>query len=145
MTPKPLGPLHEMTLTTPTEYWNDSCSVQELTYAIERGAVGATTNPTIVLGVLKKEMPLWKERIQAMIRDNPTAAEQFLTWKLVEEMDQQSVDTLRKNGMDVLEVDKAFRKELDQVGVKLREDWAKKAGPEVQKVLDEFYKQAGRN
>lgn len=86
MTPKPLGPLHEMTLTTPTEYWNDSCSVQELTYAIERGAVGATTNPTIVLGVLKKEMPLWKERIQAMIRDNPTAAEQFLTWKLVEEM-----------------------------------------------------------
>ena len=51
-----ISPLHEMALTTVTDYWNDSCSVEELTYAIERGAVGATTNPTIVLEVLRKEM-----------------------------------------------------------------------------------------
>ena len=62
------GPLHEMTVTTPTRYWNDSCSVQELAYAIERGAIGATSNPVIVLTVLKQEMPLWNGRILQVIR-----------------------------------------------------------------------------
>ena len=46
------SPLHETVSTTPTDVWNDSCSVEELTYAIEHGAVGATSNPTIVLQVL---------------------------------------------------------------------------------------------
>ena len=31
------GPLHQMAATTATDYWNDSCSVEELTYAIARG------------------------------------------------------------------------------------------------------------
>lgn len=31
------GPLYETATTTATDYWNDSCSVEELTYAIERG------------------------------------------------------------------------------------------------------------
>ena len=52
------GPLYETATTTATDYWNDSCSVEELTYAIEHGAVGATSNPTIVGEVLKKEMHL---------------------------------------------------------------------------------------
>ena len=80
------SPLHKMALTTPTDYWNDSCSVEELTYAIDNGAVGATTNPTIVLGVLKKEMHLWRERILQLIRENPTWNEEQVTWKLIEEM-----------------------------------------------------------
>jgi transaldolase len=50
------SPLFLMAKNTPTQYWNDSCSIEELTYAIERGAVGATSNPTIVLNVLKKEL-----------------------------------------------------------------------------------------
>ncbi len=78
--------LHQTVATTATDYWNDSCSVEELTYAIDNGAVGATTNPTIVLGVLKKEMPLWKERIYAIIRENPTWTEEQITWKLIEAM-----------------------------------------------------------
>jgi transaldolase len=41
-------------MTTPTDFWNDSCSIEELSYAIEHGAVGATSNPTIVLAVLNK-------------------------------------------------------------------------------------------
>jgi transaldolase len=66
MNSKYLGNLHEMAMTTPTQYWNDSCSVEELTYAIERGATGATSNPTIVLGVLKKELYLWEDHIKKM-------------------------------------------------------------------------------
>lgn len=81
-----LSPLHQTVSTTQTDYWNDSCSVEELTYAIANGAVGATTNPTIVLGVLKKEMPLWKERIFQIIAENPTWGEDQVTWKLIEEM-----------------------------------------------------------
>ena len=52
--------LHEMTQSTPTCLWNDSASVQELEYSIEHGAVGATCNPVIVVGVLKKEINAWK-------------------------------------------------------------------------------------
>jgi transaldolase len=78
--------LHEMALTTPTDYWNDSSSVEELTYAIENGAVGATSNPTIMLGVLKKEMRLWKDRIHEIINQNPTWSEVEITWKVFEEI-----------------------------------------------------------
>jgi transaldolase len=46
------GPLHEMAMTTPTQYWNDSCAVPELQYAMARGAIGATSNPVIVLTVV---------------------------------------------------------------------------------------------
>jgi transaldolase len=63
-----------MVSTTATDYWNDSCSIEELTYAIERGAVGATSNPQIVFGVLKKEMHLWRDRIQQIILENPYLA-----------------------------------------------------------------------
>ena len=48
------SPLLQMVTTTPTDYWNDSCSIEELTYGIEHGAVGATTNPQIVVMVLKE-------------------------------------------------------------------------------------------
>jgi transaldolase len=80
------SPLHETVTTTATDYWNDSCSVEELTYAIANGAVGATSNPTIVGEVLKKEMHLWRDRIAELIATNPTATEDDLTWLLIEEM-----------------------------------------------------------
>ncbi len=87
--------LHQTVSTTVTDYWNDSCSVEELTYAIENGAVGATTNPTIVLNVLKKEMPLWRERIYQIIDENPTWTEDQITWKLIEEMAVQGAKMLQ--------------------------------------------------
>ena len=80
-----LAPLHRTALTA-TDYWNDSCSIAELTYAIERGAVGATSNPTIVGEVLGKEMHLWRERIGEIIAGNPTATEDEVAWQLIEEM-----------------------------------------------------------
>jgi transaldolase len=80
------SPLHKTVSTTVTDYWNDSCSIEELTYAIEHGAVGATSNPTIVHNVLKKEMHLWRDRIYAIIAENPTWTEDQITWKLIEEM-----------------------------------------------------------
>jgi transaldolase len=89
------SPLQQTALTTKTDYWNDSCSIEELTYAIENGAVGATTNPTIVLGVLKKEMPLWRDRIFQIIRENSEWTEDQVTWKLIEEMAVRGAELLK--------------------------------------------------
>ena len=80
------SPLHEMTQTTPTCLWNDSASIEELTYSIEHGGVGATCNPVIVLSVLKKEMALWKDRIRSLITELPTATEDQIGWQVVREI-----------------------------------------------------------
>jgi transaldolase len=78
------GPLHEMTLKTPTEFWNDSCSTAELSDAISYGATGGTSNPTIVGQVLKKELETWKPKIAELVKDNPTATEDVIAWKTIE-------------------------------------------------------------
>jgi transaldolase len=89
------SPLHETVTTTATDYWNDSCSIEELTYAIANGAVGATSNPTIVGEVLKKEMHLWRDRIGELIAANPAATEDEVTWLLIEEMAVKGAELLR--------------------------------------------------
>ncbi len=88
------SPLAETAATTPTDYWNDSCSIEELTYAIENGAVGATSNPTIVHNVLKQEMHLWRERINTIIAENPTATEDEITWQVIEEVAVKGAELL---------------------------------------------------
>ena len=55
----------------PTDYWNDSCAVDELAYAIERGATGATSNPSIVLEVMKKEKAHWVPRVRELAAAEP--------------------------------------------------------------------------
>ena len=79
-----MNKLLETTIKYPsTEIWNDSCSEKELQYAIENGAVGATTNPVIVLNVLKKELPQWESTIEKLINDNPDATEDDIAWELI--------------------------------------------------------------
>jgi transaldolase len=96
--------LHQMTESTPTKLWNDSCSIKELSNSIEiNGAVGATCNPVIVLTVLKNEWDLWKDRVQKLIYDLPSATEEQIAWKLTEEMSQKAAELLmpifkRENG-----------------------------------------------
>lgn len=75
-----------MVATTPTDFWNDSCGTAELRYAMEHGAVGATSNPTIVAQVLKTELGDWQPRIQELFDSQPTWTEAQLAWKLVEEL-----------------------------------------------------------
>src|SRR5437588_7418378 len=89
------SPLHEMTQQTPTCLWNDSASIQELTYSMEHGAVGATCNPVIVHGVLKKEMHFWKERIHALIEECPAATEDEIAWQLVREVSVKGASLLK--------------------------------------------------
>src|SRR3979490_2670738 len=83
-----------MTQTTATMLWNDSADIDELTYAIENGAVGATCNPVIAVGILKKEIAVWRPRIEALLRQLPGATEDHIGWKLVEEMSVRAAKLL---------------------------------------------------
>ncbi len=94
MTGKYKSPMHEMVSTTPTDLWNDSCSVEELTYAIGHGAVGATSNPTIVLNVIKQEMHLWKDRIYEVIAQHPDWTEVEISWQIFEEIGAKGASLL---------------------------------------------------
>jgi transaldolase len=89
------SPLHEMTQTTPTCLWNDSASTRELTYSIENGAVGATCNPVIVVGVLHQEMARWAPVLGQLIEENPTATDDQIGWMLVEEISKSAAALLR--------------------------------------------------
>ncbi len=89
------SPLHKTVSISDTDVWNDSCSVEELNYAIENGAVGATTNPVIVGNVLKKEMHLWEGRIRQLIREIPEGSEEDVAWKLNEEMAVKGAELLK--------------------------------------------------
>ena len=59
-------------------------------------------------------------------------------------MDRVSRAKLLENGMNVSTVNKKFRNELDAIGTKLRSTWAKKAGAEATKILDQYDKITGR-
>jgi transaldolase len=89
-----LTPLQQMTQMTPTRLWNDSASIEELTYSIQQGAVGATCNPVIALGILKKESETWQPRIQGLLREMPTATEDEIGWKLVQELSVRAAKLL---------------------------------------------------
>jgi transaldolase len=89
------SPLLRMVESTPTDFWNDSCAVAELAYAVERGGTGATSNPVIVLEVMKKEKDHWMPRVREMIAQNPTWSEVELTWALIEEMGARGAGILQ--------------------------------------------------
>lgn len=117
------SPLHEMTQTTPTCLWNDSASIQELSYSIEHGAVGATCNPVIVLGVLKKEMAAWKDRLNALIRATPPATEEQISWQLVREISVKAAALLKpvfdvhqgRNGRLSIQTDPRFYRDSQAI------------------------------
>ena len=89
-----ISPLQATALRTKTDYWNDSCGVAELTYAIENGAVGATSNPTIVLDVLKQEMHLWEDHLRSLIVDNPDWSEKQIAWQIFEDVALKGAELL---------------------------------------------------
>jgi transaldolase len=78
--------LRRIAESTATDYWNDSCAADELGWAIERGAVGATSNPSLVLDALGRERDAWHGRLLALAAAEPTSAEDELAWRLAEAM-----------------------------------------------------------
>jgi transaldolase len=117
------SPLHKMTQTTATCLWNDSASIDELTYAIEHGAVGATCNPVIAVTVLNQEMHLWKRRIQELIEEMSKATEDEIGWRVVEELSIKGAALLKpifdeqrgKNGRLSIQTDPRFYRNTEAI------------------------------
>lgn len=89
------SPLAQTARLGSTDCWNDSCAVGELAYAIERGAVGATSNPPISVEVLGKERAYWEPRIRALAAANPAWNETDLAWRTYAEMAVRGAASLR--------------------------------------------------
>jgi len=119
------SPLHRMTQTTPTSLWNDSADLDELRYAIDNGAVGATCNPVIAVGILKKELAFWRTRIQELGRERPGATEDQLGWRLIEEMSIRAARLLEpafvasrgRNGRLSIQTDPRLYRDAGAIGV----------------------------
>lgn len=90
---------------------------------MEHGAVGATCNPVIVLSVLKTEMPQWKDRIQALIREWQSATEGQIAWQVVREMSVRSAALLKpiydeqhgRNGRLSIQTDPRFFRDPEAI------------------------------
>jgi transaldolase len=115
--------LHKISQTTPTILWNDSCAIEELTNSIGHGALGATCNPVIVLNVLKQEWNIWKDRIPQIIHENPTATEDEVAWKLIEEMSVKAAVLMKpiferekgRNGRLSIQTDPRFYRDAKRI------------------------------
>jgi transaldolase len=117
------SPLHEMTQTTDTCLWNDSASLDELRFAIEHGAVGATCNPVIALAAVKAQMGEWRPRIEGLIRGMPGATEDEIGWAVVEQLSVDAAALLRpifdaqrgRNGRLSIQTDPRFFRDADAI------------------------------
>ena len=87
-------PLGRTVAETATDIWNDSCNVDELAYAVEFGAVGATANPTIVVDNWRADPSHWATRARVLAGENPTWSERDLAWGIVAEMSTRAAPLL---------------------------------------------------
>ncbi len=116
-------PLYEMTRTTPTSLWNDSASTSELEYALANGAVGATCNPVIVLGVARQEVSVWGPRLVGLAAEHPQATEDQIGWLLVEEISRRAAALLEpvfeqakgRNGRLSIQTDPRFYRDTSAI------------------------------
>jgi transaldolase len=69
-----------------TDWWNDSCDPVELASAVARGATGATSNPTIVLEVMRHNRERWVPRVRQLAAEHPSWTEVDLAWATAEEV-----------------------------------------------------------
>ncbi|MCG8500046.1 MAG: transaldolase family protein [Firmicutes bacterium] len=76
-----------------TKFWNDSCDLKELDYAIDNNCVGATTNPIIVKSVLQNNLEAYEREILEIIKEQPTLTEDDIAWIIIEKM---AVDGAKK-------------------------------------------------
>lgn len=80
------GKLHETAVRFPqTHIWMDSCGEEALNFGLERGIVGATSNPVIVGSVIKSELPYWEGRIRYYLESMPEATEEDIAWAIIYE------------------------------------------------------------
>ena len=69
-----------------TKFWNDSCDLKELDYALDNNCIGATTNPIIVKNVLQNNLEIYEKDIIRIIEENQTLTEDEIAWIMIEKL-----------------------------------------------------------
>ena len=87
-------PLGRTIAETATDIWNDSSNLDELAYAVEFGAVGATANPTIVVDNWRADPSHWATRARVLAGEHSTWSEREVAWAIVAEMSQRAAPLL---------------------------------------------------
>lgn len=95
--------------------------------------------PKNVVFVNKAAFEALDPAVQKAVTDAAAAAE-TRGWALGAEKTAAYMDTLKKNGMQVLEPSADLKAGLAEVGTKLTEDWSKKAGADGAAILDAYKK-----
>jgi transaldolase len=117
-----------MTQTTPTCLWSDSAAIEELRTALAHGAVGATCNPVIALGIFKSRLAEWRPRIAALADEHRTATEDALGWLAVESLSKEAAALLEpvftaqngRNGRLSIQTDPRFYRDATALVVQAR-------------------------
>lgn len=78
--------LKETSQKTATKFWNDSCDLNGLAYALDHNCVGATTNPIIVKDVIESNLSTYEKTILETIEKNPTMTEDEVAWFMIEKL-----------------------------------------------------------
>ena len=86
--------LNESSLRFPTKFWNDSCDLAGMDYALSHGCVGATTNPIIVKEVLQSNLATYEKEILEMIKSHPAKTEDDIAWMMIEKMAKDGAEKL---------------------------------------------------
>jgi transaldolase len=77
-----------------TEFWNDSCELNQIEEALAHNAVGATSNPVIVSNAIKNNPELWTPVIDNLIDENTIATEDDIAWLLTAEIGARAAKLL---------------------------------------------------
>src|SRR5690606_38379658 len=75
--------------------WSDSCDLVELSEAVARGAVGATSNPVIVSTVVERSAGTWTPVLRRLHRDQPSASDAALAWRWIDAIAVEASRVLR--------------------------------------------------
>ncbi|MCD6292225.1 MAG: TRAP transporter substrate-binding protein [Deltaproteobacteria bacterium] len=111
----------------------DAKSWEVLKYFTRINILGPVNMINVNLDAWNKLSP----QVQGQVQEVAVGMEDEM-WNLAGDMDRNSVKILKEHGMQVLDVDKDFRAELDQVGADLRLAWFKKAGADAVAVLKQY-------
>lgn len=95
--------------------------------------------PKNIIFVNKAAFEALDPAVQKAVADAAAAAE-TRGWSLAVEKTKSYMDTLKQNGMRVIEPSDELKKGLADVGSKLTEDWSKKAGADGAAILDAYKK-----
>ncbi|MCD8249655.1 MAG: transaldolase [Lachnospiraceae bacterium] len=118
------SPLQEAAERFPqTQLWNDSCGMADIDLALSRGGCGATSNPVIVGNVLRKEMPLWEDRLRELIKvEMADATDEEICWQISGEAGLKGAEKLlplfreskREKGWQAMQVNPRFYRSTEK-------------------------------